>query len=74
MNRKVYAAAGRAGASYHWFFTQPSGDQLRTIAELVDRGAIRPVIDREFPFEQLPAALAHLEAGRARGKVVLNVT
>lgn len=73
MNRKVYAAAGRAGASYHWFFTQPNGDQLRTIAELVDRGAIRPVIDREFPFEQLPAALAHLEAGRARGKVVLNV-
>jgi alcohol dehydrogenase len=55
------------------FFTEPSEVQLREIAELVDRGAIRPVIDREFPFEQLPAALRHLETGRARGKVMLRV-
>ena len=47
--------------------------QLREIAGLVESGAIKPVIDREFAFEQLPAALAYLEAGRARGKVVLKV-
>ena len=51
----------------------PNGDQLREIAGLVDGGAIKPVIDREFAFEQLPAALTYLEAGRARGKVVLRV-
>lgn len=73
MSRKVYAASAEAGASYCWFFTEPSGDQLREIAALVDSGAIKPVIDREFPFEQLPAALSYLEAGRARGKVVLKV-
>ncbi|HMM91625.1 NADP-dependent oxidoreductase [Bradyrhizobium sp.] len=73
MSRKVYAASAEAGAAYCWFFTEPNGDQLREIAELVDRGAIKPVIDREFPFEQLPAALGHLETGRARGKVVLKV-
>jgi alcohol dehydrogenase len=73
MGRKVYAASAKAGASYCWFFTEPNGDQLRDIAALVDRGAIKPVIDREFPFEQLPAALTYLEAGRARGKVVLMV-
>jgi alcohol dehydrogenase len=48
MNRKVYAAAAQAGASYCWFFTEANGDQLREIAALVDRGAIKPVIDREF--------------------------
>jgi len=73
MSHKVYAASAKAGAAYCWFFTEPNGDQLREIAGLVDRGAIKPVIDREFPFEQLPAALTHLEAGRARGKVVLKV-
>jgi alcohol dehydrogenase len=73
MSRKVYAASAEAGAAYCWFFTEPSGEQLREIADLVDRGAIKPVIDREFPFEQLPAALGHLETGRARGKVVLKV-
>jgi alcohol dehydrogenase len=73
MGRKVYAAAERAGAEYCWFFTESSGDQLREIAALVDGGAIKPVIDREFAFEQLPEALSYLEAGRARGKVVLKV-
>ena len=73
MSRKVYAASVASGASYCWFFTEPDGDQLREIARLVDGGAIKPVIDREFAFEQLPAALAYLEAGRARGKVVLKV-
>jgi alcohol dehydrogenase len=73
MNRKVYAASAEAGASYCWFFTEPSGEQLREIAGLVDGGAIKPVIDREFAFEQLPDALTYLEAGRARGKVVLKV-
>jgi alcohol dehydrogenase len=73
MGRKVYAAAAKAGAAYCWSFTEASGDQLRDIAALVDKGAIRPVIDREFAFEQLPAALTYLEAGRARGKVVLKL-
>jgi alcohol dehydrogenase len=73
MSRKVYAASAEAGAAYCWFFTEPNGEQLREIAGLVDRGAIKPVIDREFAFEQLPDALTYLEAGRARGKVVLRV-
>ena len=73
MSRKVYAASAASGASYCWFFTEPNGDQLREIAGIVDSGAIKPVIDREFAFEELPAALAYLEKGRARGKVVLKV-
>src|SRR5882762_506576 len=67
MGRKVYAASAKAGADYCWYFTEANGDQLRDIAALVERGAIKPVIDREFAFEQLPDALSYLEAGRARG-------
>jgi alcohol dehydrogenase len=73
MGRKVYAASAKAGAAYCWFFTEANGDQLHDIATLVDSGAIKPVIDREFAFERLPAALSYLEGGRARGKVVLKV-
>ena len=73
MSRKVYAASEAAGASYCWFFTEADGDQLREIASLVDAGKIKPVIDREFAFAELPAALEYLEKGRARGKVVLKV-
>jgi alcohol dehydrogenase len=73
MGRKVYAASAKAGADYCWYFTEANGDQLRDIAALVERGAIKPVIDREFAFEQLPDALSYLQAGRARGKVVLKI-
>jgi alcohol dehydrogenase len=73
MGRKVYAAASKADAAYCWFFTEPSGDQLRQIATLVESGAIKPIIDRSFDFAELPQALSYLETGRARGKVVLKV-
>jgi alcohol dehydrogenase len=43
------------------------------VAALVEKGAIVPVLDRAFEFEQLPDALAYLETGRARGKVVLRM-
>jgi alcohol dehydrogenase len=73
MSRKVYAAAEKAGAAYCWYLTEPSGRQLTEIAALVDSGAIKPVLDREFPFEKLVDALTYLQAGRARGKIVLKV-
>jgi alcohol dehydrogenase len=50
-----------------------SGDQLREITSLVDDGAIRPVIDRVFPFESTKEALAYVESGRAKGKVVIKL-
>jgi len=49
------------------------GDQVREITALADSDAIKPVIDREFAFEQLAEALSYFEAGRVRGKVGLKV-
>ena len=50
-----------------------SGSQLREITRLFDAGAIRPVMDRVFPFESTDEAMAYVEAGRAKGKVVVKV-
>jgi NADPH:quinone reductase-like Zn-dependent oxidoreductase len=49
------------------------GAQLAQIARLIDAGVIRPVVDGVFPFAQTAEALAYVEAGRARGKVVVTV-
>jgi NADPH:quinone reductase-like Zn-dependent oxidoreductase len=38
----------------------------------VERGEIRPIVDRIFPIEELPAAHSYLEERRAFGKVVLR--
>lgn len=46
---------------------------LRELAHLVEAGALRPVVDREYPLEEVRAAQEHLETKHARGKVVLRV-
>jgi NADPH:quinone reductase-like Zn-dependent oxidoreductase len=51
----------------------PDGSQLAEIGKLLKVGTIRPVIDKVFPFDQAKEALAYLELGRAKGKVVVQV-
>ena len=65
--------ARRHGVSYSFLFMKASGEQLSEIASLIDAGAIRPVVDRVFPFESTKDALAYVETGRAKGKVVVKV-
>jgi alcohol dehydrogenase len=50
-----------------------SGDQLRQIASLIETSAIRPVLDQVFSFESTKEAMAYVETGRAKGKVVVKV-
>ena len=50
-----------------------NGDQLRQIALLIDAGHLRPVVDKVFPFQSTNEALAYVESGRAKGKVVIKV-
>jgi alcohol dehydrogenase len=60
--------------TYSFLFMKASGDQLRQIiAALVDAGHVRPVADKVFPFESTNEALAYVETGRAKGKVVIKV-
>ncbi|MBE0627236.1 MAG: zinc-binding dehydrogenase [Burkholderiales bacterium] len=44
-------------------------DILPAIAE----GSIRPLIDKVYPFDELPAAKAHMESNAHLGKIVLRV-
>jgi NADPH:quinone reductase-like Zn-dependent oxidoreductase len=50
-----------------------NGGQVAEITSLIDAGIIRPVVDRIFPFAATTEAMAHAEAGRARGKVVVSL-
>lgn len=60
------------GVRYDFLFMRADGGQLARLAALVEAGAIRPVIDRLFPFEQTNEAFAYLDTGRAKGKVVVT--
>ncbi|TIQ02266.1 MAG: NADP-dependent oxidoreductase, partial [Mesorhizobium sp.] len=65
--------AKRAGVRYSFLFMAANGEQLTKIASLIETGVIRPVIDRVFPLEQTNEALAYIEQGRAKGKVVIKI-
>ena len=69
----VRVKAKRHQVNYSFLFMRANGDQLAEITALIDSGIIRPVVDRVFPFESTDEAMAYVEAGRAKGKVVVNV-
>ncbi len=61
------------GVSYAFLFMRADGAQLREITTLIEAGAIVPVIDRVFSFESTNEAMAYVESGRAKGKVVVKL-
>ncbi|QKC86225.1 NADP-dependent oxidoreductase [Mesorhizobium sp. NZP2077] len=73
LSRSIRSKARRAGVGYQFLFMSAQGEQLGEITSLIESGIIRPVIDRTFPFEKTNEALAYVEAGRAKGKVVIKV-
>ena len=73
LSRKIIRLATKRGANYSFLFAYPDGSQLAEIGKLLTAGVIRPVIDRVFPFEVTKEALAYLEQGRAKGKVVVQM-
>jgi NADPH:quinone reductase-like Zn-dependent oxidoreductase len=73
LSRKIRKQAKKLGVHYSFFFMRANGAQLRELAALYDAGHLHPVMDRTFPFDQTPEALAYVEQGRANGKVVITL-
>jgi NADPH:quinone reductase-like Zn-dependent oxidoreductase len=69
----VRKRATRLGVNFSFLFMKAHGEQLGEITKLVESGFIRPVIDKVFPFEQTNEAISYVEAGRAKGKVVIQI-
>jgi NADPH:quinone reductase-like Zn-dependent oxidoreductase len=66
-------AAKKKNVSFSFLFMKANGEQLQAISTLIEAGAIRPVVDKIFPFEAANEALSYVESGRAKGKVVIKV-
>ncbi|WP_327036990.1 NADP-dependent oxidoreductase [Methylotenera sp. N17] len=73
ISSKIIRQAGKRGIHYSFLFLHPDGHQLAEIGKLLNAGHIHPVIDKVFPFDEAKNALAYLEAGRAKGKVVVKI-
>ncbi|MBI3349146.1 MAG: NADP-dependent oxidoreductase [Burkholderiales bacterium] len=73
LSASVRRQAAQRQLGYEFLFMRANGAQLREITALIEAGAIRPVVDRVFPFAQTNEAMAYVETGRAKGKVVIKL-
>lgn len=72
MSKKVRKAARRYGVRYQYLFMHDSGAQLAMLAKLIEDGAVKPVLDRQFDFTQTDQAIAYAEKSHASGKVIIT--
>jgi alcohol dehydrogenase len=66
--------ARRAGVGYRYLFMRASGTELAELAGLIEQGKLKVIIDKIYPFAKICEALAYLESGHAKGKVVVAMT
>jgi len=69
----VRRKAKQKNIEYSFVFMRAEGAQLQAITTLVEAGAIRPVVDQVFAFEDILQALAYSDSGRAKGKIVVQM-
>ena len=64
----IRSRARRAGISYRYLFMHPSGSDLAVLAELIEQGKLKAIVNRTYPFAKITEALDYVESGRAKGK------
>lgn len=70
---KLVGVSLRGGKAVAMVSAHVTAKDLELLTELIEAGKVRPQIDRRYPFVEIPAAIAYLEEGHARGKVVVGV-
>jgi NADPH:quinone reductase-like Zn-dependent oxidoreductase len=70
---KLLAVSLRGGKDIAQVQAHVTTRDLELLSELIEAGKVRPQIDRRYRFTEIPAAIAYLEQGRARAKVVAEV-
>ena len=72
--RLLLGASLRGGKDIATVQAHVTAKDLERLSELIEAGKVRPQIDRRYRFADLPAAIAYLEQGHARAKVVVGMT
>jgi NADPH:quinone reductase-like Zn-dependent oxidoreductase len=70
---KLLGVALRGGKDVVQVQAHVTANDLELLTELIMLGKLHPVIDRRYQFADIPAAIAYLEQGHARAKVVVGV-
>jgi NADPH:quinone reductase-like Zn-dependent oxidoreductase len=70
---KLLGVSLRGGKDVAQVQAHVTSSDLELLSELIEAGKVRPRIDRRYPFADIPAAIAYLEQGHAKAKVVVTM-
>lgn len=70
---RAIALSPFVGQTLKTFICSENNEDLMVLKDLIESGQVTPAIDRSYPLREVPAAIGHMEEGRARGKVVITV-
>ena len=73
VRRKITKKMKAKSASYRLVIMKPESEQLNEIKRLVEDETIKPIIDREYDFNEIVDAIEYQQTGRAKGKVVIKL-
>lgn len=73
LSRSILGKAKKLNVDYSFLFMKSNGKQLAELTRLIEAGIILPVMDQVFPLEKINEAMAYVQSGRAKGKVVVRV-
>jgi len=72
VKRAVLSRLGSRKLLVIW--AKPRQEDLAALGEMIRTGKVKTVLDRTYPLSETAEAMRYLEAGHARGKVVLTVS
>jgi NADPH:quinone reductase-like Zn-dependent oxidoreductase len=70
---KAWVISPFVSQKYQFFLADLNKEDLTLIGELMQSGKVTPVIDRRYKLSQVPEAIAYLEEGHSRGKVIIEM-
>lgn len=70
---KITKLAAQKRVNYHFLFMDADGDQVTNLTKFVEAGALKPVIDRKFNFDDAIEAIDYAMSGHTKGKVIMEM-
>jgi NADPH:quinone reductase-like Zn-dependent oxidoreductase len=70
---QIAEKAKARGVNGYYFSVQSNGEDMKQIAELLEKGIIKSYVSQVFPFEKMADAHLQIETGRTVGKIVVTI-
>jgi len=69
----MQAVADKAGVALEFVMVHSSGEDMNTLADMLEAGTLKPHVSNTFPFSKLQDAHLQIESGRTVGKIVVTL-